>query len=1187
MRIARLDLIRYGAFTNRSIHLPPAEADLHIVFGPNEAGKSTARAAIGDLLFGVPTRTPFAFLHEPSALRIGAQLHGQEGLLELIRRKGAKETLLGSDGLPLSGGEGVLRACLGTIDRPFLERMFSLDHERLQTGGREILEARDEVGQILFSAGSGIEGLREQLEELRAEVASLWSPRRARHREYYTALERLENADQLLRESTLSADRWEQLKRAFEATERAHARLQANLRRLSSERERLVRIRRVFRNVCRKREVNTELASLGEVTLLPEGAASALAATQRDEVEARTASAALEEEATRTRNALARLVPDEALVFRAEDIRELRDRSVEVRRTTGDLPRREAELETTKDELRIVATQLGWPAHEPDEIASRVPANASVAAVRTLLSRGAELDGEIRARTDSVRECSEDLDRLEKAVARAPVPVDTTNLARAIGSALDRGDLAARIDLAERRVGELQQRIEEGIASLRPAARTVEDLEAMPVPTRERVHQHLERKRKWDHRLAEATTRSESLRRELEDTRAVRERLVFEGEAVSAEALEEVRARRDALWTLVRRRHIDRADAEVSLPGEHEAASTDPVDSYESAVVEADALADRRFEHAEAAGRLAEVDRTLFELERRHTECEHDRIRLLERGGRLDAAWARLWSEPPLEPADPDRMVAWLEKRHEILASNAERRKARTTLDSLRTEERAARRPLVDELDALGMDRQALDALSLRELHDAASDERRRREREAEAGARLVEELKRARAESERRHRDLSRVRDLHTEWRKRWAGALADVGVEPDTAPEAVEVQLELIDRARNLAVRGDTLRHRIAQSRRELVAFDQAGEVLVRAVAPDLGRTAAVEAVVEIERRLAEAERIRDIRAEKAAEVRALGSRIEEHGKALARAAASIVHLMQTAGVDSTDSLRIAIELSDRRRELEAEQAATTRKLLEDGDGLTVEALEAECAGVDPENAAAREAEIQAELDALQGRLAEAVEERSRAREAFASLGGSDAAARAAADREDALADLRDIAERYVRARGSAVVLEWAIDRYRRERQAPLLGRAGKLFEKLTLGAFTGLAVEYDNRDRPTLAGLRPDGEAVPASGLSTGTADQLYLALRIGAIEEYLANADALPFIADDLFVHFDDERVAAGLRVLEQLSRTTQVLLFTHHRHLVRIACDVLGPSCHLIELAGAGASEVENASPRAA
>ena len=63
-------------------------------------------------------------------------------------------------------------------------------------------------------------------------------------------------------------------------------------------------------------------------------------------------------------------------------------------------------------------------------------------------------------------------------------------------------------------------------------------------------------------------------------------------------------------------------------------------------------------------------------------------------------------------------------------------------------------------------------------------------------------------------------------------------------------------------------------------------------------------------------------------------------------------------------------------------------------------------------------------------------------------------------------------------------------------------------------------------------------------------------------------------ALPFVADDLFIHFDDERAAAGLMVPDRLSCKTQVLFFTHHRHLVDLALDVLGPSLNLVDLSDA-------------
>ena len=73
----------------------------------------------------------------------------------------------------------------------------------------------------------------------------------------------------------------------------------------------------------------------------------------------------------------------------------------------------------------------------------------------------------------------------------------------------------------------------------------------------------------------------------------------------------------------------------------------------------------------------------------------------------------------------------------------------------------------------------------------------------------------------------------------------------------------------------------------------------------------------------------------------------------------------------------------------------------------------------------------------------------------------------------------------------------------------------RAGELFQVLTRNSFDRLEVTFDERDAMHLTGVRPSGEVVAVPGLSTGTEDQLFLALRISAVEDYLERATALPF------------------------------------------------------------------------
>ena len=291
--------------------------------------------------------------------------------------------------------------------------------------------------------------------------------------------------------------------------------------------------------------------------LLPENAAVQLAAAEREEAEAATAVAALGEEGERGQAELATLRPAEHLLARADEIRAFRDRGIEIRAAKSELPRQEAELEAARNELRRLGSDLGWKGADTHAIVTRIPPQAKVGAVRALLSRRAEIDAEVRATTRIVRECEEQRERLEKRVAGAAAPVDVARLGAAIGSVRERGDLLGQVQVAESRVADLRARVERQLGSLQPEVTDEKVLGQIPVPTREQVQNHRDLDRECRERYAEATSRLQSLRRELDSTNAVLDRLVNDEVAVSAESLDRARGRRAALWSLVKRRYVE------------------------------------------------------------------------------------------------------------------------------------------------------------------------------------------------------------------------------------------------------------------------------------------------------------------------------------------------------------------------------------------------------------------------------------------------------------------------------------------------------------------------------------------------------------------------------------------------------------------------------------------------------
>ena len=104
----------------------------------------------------------------------------------------------------------------------------------------------------------------------------------------------------------------------------------------------------------------------------------------------------------------------------------------------------------------------------------------------------------------------------------------------------------------------------------------------------------------------------------------------------------------------------------------------------------------------------------------------------------------------------------------------------------------------------------------------------------------------------------------------------------------------------------------------------------------------------------------------------------------------------------------------------------------------------------------------------------------------------------------------------------------------------------RAGQLFARLTGGRYDGLSVA-SGPEMLSVAPLR-SGESLPARILSSGTMDQLYLALRL-ALTEALQGPEPFPLILDDPFFTFDRPRLGHALDLLRDLARTGQVILVT--------------------------------------
>jgi uncharacterized protein YhaN len=163
---------------------------------------------------------------------------------------------------------------------------------------------------------------------------------------------------------------------------------------------------------------------------------------------------------------------------------------------------------------------------------------------------------------------------------------------------------------------------------------------------------------------------------------------------------------------------------------------------------------------------------------------------------------------------------------------------------------------------------------------------------------------------------------------------------------------------------------------------------------------------------------------------------------------------------------------------------------------------------------------------------------------------LGGSEQVSQLLTDREFLLEELRELGNAWSRYSLALCMLETARSHNERERQPKLIHTASEFFKNITESRYTGLRIPAG--ESKVLA-VAADGEVKPADQLSRGTREQMYLSLKMGAIQE---NSDQrLPVIVDDALVNSDPGRAAAAAEGIAKLGAANQVLVFTCHPALV--------------------------------
>jgi len=1135
VKIARLSLLAWGHLKDVTLDLS-AESSLFVVYGPNEAGKSTTRRAITSLLYGIDHKTPDAHTVPGAELRIGATLTSKHERIEVVRKKGRLRTLLDPAGEPID--EAVLGALLGGVGRETFETMFGLDHENLRQGGSSILEGKGDVGEALFAAGSGLVRTHELLRALRAEADEIFSPL-ARTKPLNLAIAAVDAASKRAREFAISPDKVREQEAYVDEARRARAALIAEQEALGAEYGEKQRLAAALHLFAERRALAGRVKELQVGPTLAEGAPLAreraehtLRATQvritRVEAEIR----ALAEQAAALPASDPSLASDPALAGLTHELATYLTRDIAATEERAGLAGHEA---TLADRVR----KLG----DGDVARARRIVKRAAGAQELAMEHSALVEKARRAKVE-LAEAKENVARAQAARAAAPEARPTEELAAALAAARRAGAIDEAIDRARAEEDAARRELERALGRLRGWGGSAEALASAKAPS--------------DAAVAEAEAALAALadaeRRHDEDARAIAEdadraqraldALVAERDVPSEADLALARAARDEIAAKVGKR---------GGPAAAEALA---------AIHAADAVVDRLRREADRVATRARLAADLASAARRRDDLAAMREKTRDERARFDAEWAEAWRPAGVTPEAPAAMRAWLQGRDAVarlLAAREEHRERATSLGE-RRQALAARLATAGGLAGSTAGEALADSVHLAEV-------------ELEARARAHA----ARAEAEKAHRDATAAevkreaadREAEAElaaFRARWEAFAREAGLDPSSTAAEAATQVMLAADVAQADEDVSAARRRLEAHEAPMRAFEARVLELARAHAPELAERPAAEAARELVARHSAAKAAADVAsglaAQRAERERVLAEERDEHEGANADLAA----LLAEAHAEDRDALVRAEQRSADLRGVLAKLAEVEIAIATASGGADVDALEAACAATDRFTLLSRIDSIERRREELIDELASVSEKVGGLEAGLERLKAADAA-HAQQDAVEASATARAHAERYVRLRLATELLAARVDRYRRENEAPIVGRAGELLAAITAGSLVGLKTSLGDDDTPVLVGLREGGREVPVAGMSDGARDALYLALRVASLERYAALRECPPLVLDDVLVHFDDDRAGAALEVLASLARKTQVLFFTHHARLVELARRCV-PAAHL-------------------
>jgi len=1143
MKFETLNLIRFGLYTDYVIDFRNKNAaGFHLLYGPNEAGKSTTLRAINNLLYGFPKITPDDYLHNQKDLRVGALIHGNGGnIFEVVRRKGIKNTLLNPAEEPID--EAVLAVELHGLNQDVFKNMFGLDHSGLVEGGNNLLAGKGETGESLFGAGTGIRNIHELRTSMKAEAETIFTPS-ASKKSLNAEFRKFKEAKLKIKRTALKPKEFLDHQKKLEVGEaqlQEKEELKKDLNVQVIQKTRLVRAAPL---VAKRTSLLGQRDTLGTVPKVPDNCTEMREDAQKIIDTADSKLDILSQSLATKEGEFNKIhVPDD-LISRSDEVDEFQSRLAVNRQAMNDLPKREAEYKSSQQEAQNFLRDLRK--NDLSEI-ENMRLDISVTEPIKILSRKFYmLETAIDGAKKNVRTAEKALTDLKKETDLGS-GMDPARVSKLVAQIRKKGESEEALKGKELQ----QQSLIDSAAKLISPLRSEVAAEFSP-PLEETGRKYDDKFTEFSKQKDPLLLKKEELETNIFDAETNLQKIASAERFFTESDLVETRERRDQIW--------------LNLKTLWETGQTlsagdvlNVIDEFEETTQKVDSVADGLRENADLVARYAQLT-----LEKKRDiealETVKEKITAIDQTrAELEAEWLSILAPLGLE-YNPKEYIGWLSKYEKFASTMADVQTLQRENESLRLEIKQYKEELLvalHELEASAIPE--TDRLSF--LLDYAEEFVAQIIEQNSSSKQLKKDRERAKKEIVTRTAELKEHTDDMKHWQTKWAAAIKPLNITGDSSVEVVAATLDIIKKIFEKIDNSEKTKIRIQEitdyaSRLRAQIKDFAQDCAPDCIVPDFTDTAVK--LIAKRNKGKESEKTKH-GLEK--EIKALEKDISTLRTDQDSGNRTIARLLKESDCKTVEEMIELENKSAQYHDICSKLEEVEGLLL--AEGISIEELVRQLDEADQDS-------LPVEIDSLNNQIDELESELNQLRESIGGLrsqkeqmGGTREAADAAFEAQEALAMIKHHVDNYALLRLASFVLEEEIEQFRQKNQGPIMTRAKELFSRITCGAYSDLTSRFaSNNDQLVLVCVKEDNSTVTVEDLSDGARDQLFLALRLAGIERHIENNAPLPLIIDDVLINFDDDRARATLEILGEVSKITQVLFFTHHARLNELAKTVV-------------------------